>query len=295
MGTLYIVGNGFDLHFNLKTKTEHFIEHLKKQSIYNENSNALDVFNCYEIDWCDYEQSLNDINLDEIEYQNEIHPDYLSDRESDRDGGIFNMQMYVGSLSDAVNSALEQMVIVANDELKELSLHQSQKELFKNGDAILSFNYTSTIESLFSIPDNVPVFHIHGYYEQGSPLIFGYKSDEKNYTDDWASIGEEDLDYYISQQREIVYTFYESWRKELQTESLKVFLGKCYGIDRIVVLGHSMGAVDSDYMELIEKCLNPISWEISWYKKYDKDRVRSQGYSFQNKIIFAPIEELLKK
>ncbi len=28
MGTLYIVGNGFDLHFKLKTKTEHFIEYL---------------------------------------------------------------------------------------------------------------------------------------------------------------------------------------------------------------------------------------------------------------------------
>ncbi len=40
MRTLYIVGNGFDLHFKLKTKTEHFIEHLKEQSIYNEISNA---------------------------------------------------------------------------------------------------------------------------------------------------------------------------------------------------------------------------------------------------------------
>ena len=38
-----------------------------------------------------YEQSLNDIDLDEIEFRNEIQPDYLSDRESDRDGGIVNM------------------------------------------------------------------------------------------------------------------------------------------------------------------------------------------------------------
>lgn len=294
MGTLYIVGNGFDLHFKLKTKTEHFIEHLKMQSIYNEIDNAFDILtDCYGIDWCDYEQSLNDIDLDEIEFQNEIQPDYLSDHESDRDGGILNMQMYVDSISDAINSALEQMVIVANDELRNLSLCYPPKELFKKGDAILTFNYTSTIECLFSIPDNVPIFHIHGCYEQGTPLIFGYRSNESSYTDAWASIDEENGDYYIAQQREAVYTFYKSWRKKLQTDNLKAFLSRCYGIDRIVVLGHSMSAVDSEYMELVEKCFSPIIWEISYYDEGDIERIQLQGYSFQNKIRFGKMEELL--
>jgi len=295
MGTLFIVGNGLDLHFKLKTKTEHFIEHLKEQSIYNEIESAFDVLmNCYGLDWCDYEQSLNDIDLNEIEFQNEIQPDYLSDHESDRDGGIFNMQMYVNSISNAIDSALEQMVIVANDELRELSLHYHPKELFKSGDAILSFNYTSTIEYLFSIPDNVPIFHIHGCYEQRRPLIFGYRRNENSYTDNWASIEEEHWDHYIEQQREAVYEFYEGWRKKLQISDLKDFLNRCYGIDRIVVLGHSMSAVDSEYMELVEKCLNPIIWEISYYDKCDIERIQSQGYSFQNKIRFEQIEVLLE-
>ena len=293
MGTLYIVGNGFDLHFKLKTRTDHFIEYLKEQSIYNEIGNAVDVLNCYGIDWCDYEQSLNDIDLDEIELQNEIQPDYLSDHESDRDGGILNMQMYVNSLSYAINSALEQMVFAANDEIRELSLRCPPKKLFKNGDAILTFNYTSTIEYLFFIPDNVPVFHIHGCYEQGSPLIFGYRSNKNSYTDAWASIDEENWDYYIAQQREAVYMFYESWRKKLQIDNLQVFLARCYGIDRIVVLGHSMSAVDFEYMEQVEKNLRPVSWEISYYNKKDIERICLQDYSFQNKIRFARMEELL--
>lgn len=293
MGTLYIVGNGFDLHFKFKTRTSHFIEYLKEQSIYNEIGNAADVLNCYGIDWCDYEQSLNDIDLDEIELQNEIQPDYLSDHESDRDGGILNMQMYVNSLSYAINSALEQMVFAANDEIRELSLHYPPKKLFKSGDAILTFNYTSTIEYLFFIPDNVPVFHIHGCYEQGNPLIFGYRSNKNSYTDAWASIDEENWDYYIAQQREAVYMFYESWKKKLQIDNLQVFLARCYGIDRIVVLGHSMSAVDFEYMEQVEKNLRPVSWEISYYDKKDIERICLQGYSFQNKIRFARIEELL--
>lgn len=294
MGTLYIVGNGLDLHFNLKTKTEHFIEHLRSQSVYNELDNALDVLNCYGIDWCDYEQSLNNIDLDELELQNEIQPDYLSDHESDRDGGILNMQMYVDSLSNAINSALEEMVNVANNEIINRSLSTPKKELFKSGDAILTFNYTSTIEYLFSIPDNVPIFHIHGYYEQRSPLIFGYRNDNNSHANTWASMDEEVWDYYITKQRETVYAFYESWRKKLQLENLNIFLSGCYEIDKIVVLGHSMSAVDSEYMEQIDKALCPISWEISYYNESDIQRIQLQDYSFQNKIKFAKLEKLLE-
>lgn len=295
MRTLYIIGNGFDLSFNLKTKTEHFSEHLRAQSVYNEVGNALDVLNCYGVDWHEYEQSLNDIDLDEIEFQNEIQPDYLSDRESDRDGGILNMQMYVDSLSDAINSALEQMVIVANNDARKLSMLSCKRKLFKSGDAILSFNYTSTIEYLFSVPDDVPIFHIHGCYEHGTRLIFGYRSNESSYADAWPSIDEENWDYYVAQQRETVYAFYDSWRKPLQIDNLKAFLSKCYGIDKVVVLGHSMSPVDAEYMEQVEKSLRPISWEISYHNKDSISEIQSQGYSFGNKIRFALMNELMEK
>ena len=79
MKTLYIIGNGFDLHFGLKTKTDHFIEYLKNQPVYNEADNAFNVFYSYGVNWYEYEQSLNNIDLDEIEFENEIQPDYLSD------------------------------------------------------------------------------------------------------------------------------------------------------------------------------------------------------------------------
>ena len=251
------------------------------------------MLNCYGIDWCEYEQSLNDIDLDEIEFQNEIQPDYLSDRESDRDGGILNMQMYVNSLSKAINSALEQMVDVANNDARELSLRLPKKHLLKNGDAILSFNYTSTIEYLFFIPADVPVLHIHGCYEYGDPLIFGYRNNNNSFTNAWTSIDEESWDFYIAQQRETVYRFYDSWRKNLQINELRLFLSGCSCIDRIVVLSHSMSAVDFEYMEEVEKAFCPFCWEISYYNENDIKRVQSQPYSFHNKIRFKPMINLL--
>lgn len=284
MGTLYIIGNGFDLHFNLKTRPENFIEYLKKQPVYNEVSNALDVLECYGVDWNEYEQSLNDINLDELEFQNEIQPDYLSDRESDRDGGIVNMQMYVDGLSDAIKSALEQMVNDANNDAFELSNSNTKKQLFRVGDAILTFNYTSTIEYLFDVPYAVPILHIHGCYEHNSELIFGYRSNQNSYTETWTDIDEDHWDYYVAQQKEIVYSFYDGWRKQLQISKLRAFLSECNGIDSVVVLGHSMSAVDAEYMEEIERTLRPARWEISYYSDFDDVLMNIKQYTFRPKI-----------
>lgn len=295
MKTLYIIGNGFDLHFGLKTKTDHFIEYLKNQPVYNETDNAFNVFNSYGVNWYEYEQSLNNIDLDEIEFQNEIQPDYLSDRESDRDGGILNMQMYVDSLSKTIRAALEQMVISANKDTLALSNCFRTPKLFEVGDAILTFNYTSTIEILFEVPDSVPIFHIHGCYDQGTPLVFGYRSNQNSYGKSWSEMDEDHGDYYVAQQREAVYDFYRSWEKRLEIDKLESFLSMCEKIDRVVVLGHSMSPVDYEYMERVDERINPRIWEISFYNESDIQRIKSQRYSFQQKMIFDKMDMLLNR
>ena len=282
------------MHFGLKTKTEDFAKILRNQCLYNEIYNALDVLNFYGVDWHEYEQSLNDIDLDEIEFQNEIQPNYLSDRESDRDGGICNMQMYVDSLSKAINTALEQMAEYADNEARKLSAMYGKKKLFQSGDAILSFNYTSTVEYLFFVPNQVPISHIHGCYADGNQLIFGYKSNSNSYGPTWPSVDEENWDYYLSEQRQIVYEFYDGWKKQIQIEELNAFLSVCCNIDRVTVLGHSMSVVDAQYMERIEKVLCPKVWKISYYKPEDIDKTKQQNYSFENKMEFATMDDLLE-
>ena len=293
MGTLYIIGNGFDLHFGLKTKTEDFAKNLRNQCLYNEIDDALDILNFYGVDWHEYEQSLNDIDLDEIEFQNEIQPNYLSDRESDRDGGICNMQMYVDGLSEAINTALEQMTAYADYDARKLSAMYGKKTLFQSGDAILTFNYTSTVEYLFFVPDKVPISHIHGCYADGNRLMFGYKSNANSYGPTWPSIDEENWDYYLSEQRQVVYKFYDNWKKQIQVEKLNAFLSDCSNTDRVTVLGHSMSAVDAQYMERIEKALCPKVWKISYYRPEDIEKIKQQSYSFESKMVFATMEELI--
>lgn len=255
MGTLFVIGNGFDLHFGLKTTTADFEEFLSRQSIEGEMDDALEVLNAYGVDWSEYEQSLADMNLNAIEMENLEFPDYMSDRESDRDGVIYQIQEYLNSINNAISSALAEMVDTANEDLEDEDISASRPRLFQDGDAVVSFNYTSTVEVLFDIPYDFPILHIHGYHANNEQLIFGYGEIKGNYHRRLEP--DEDTDFYENQQRQAIYEFYAGWQKKAKLKKLKRFLGNCQGIDQVVVLGHSMGEVDAKYMEVIEKTIRP--------------------------------------
>lgn len=284
MGTLYIIGNGFDLHWKLDTTTDDFMEFLQEQRIEGEIDNAFDVLATYGVDWSEYEQSLADIDLDELEQENLGVPDYMSDRESDRDGVIYNMQEYLDSVRKAVQSALKEMVEAANDDLENVKIPRKIRKMFRSGDAILSFNYTSTIEELFDLPDDIEIFHIHGFYQDDDPLIFGYGKGKGSYRA--KLVPDEDGDYYVDRQREAILDFYQALKKDYRINALNHFLRSCRNIDRVVVYGHSMGQVDAQYMERIEQVLAPSSWEISYHGKTNSVRNNVKAYSFYHKTIF---------
>lgn len=285
MSILYIIGNGLDLHHGLRTAPQDFRNILKTKRIYNEWSNAYDILDSYCVNWSEYEESLSDLDLDEIECQNLIMPDYLSDHEYDRDGGITNIQMYLESLNDAIQSSLKDMVKIANIDTERRALLGECYPLFNLEDRVLSFNYTSTLENMFDFARHIPICHIHGFYDTGESLIFGYNQSKGNYGNKLNSTFE-DGDYYVDQQRELIYNFYQSWQKSIQIKCLNDFLSCCAGIDEVVVYGHAMGKVDAVYMEQIERVLNPRRWRISYHTDSDSVLFNAQQYPFKSKFNF---------
>lgn len=249
--TLYILGNGFDRFHGLDTSPDAFLEILKNEDIYNETETAEIVFKRYNVLWGDYESCLADIDLERIADDQMIVPDYLSDHEYDRDSGIFNMEQYTESLRDAVQNSLKIMVDNANNELEVKT--PLLYDFVKGDDAVLSFNYTSTLERLYDIPSGVPICHIHGFRENGEPLLLGFRNGitEDGYYNSvfdretiqkvqkrieeiqnndmmseiekeqellyWYSIYDEvtrDRDYYKDAQYEVVFGFYQSLKKK---------------------------------------------------------------------------------
>lgn len=283
---LYIIGNGFDCMYGLPTKVSDFERHLSEKQVYNEIDDANEILNIYEVDWCEFEEGLSNINTEEIYSRNVQYPDYLSDHESDRDGGILNMQMYTDSLEESVREALDDMIQEAESELDEKVC--ITKSLFNEGDQIVSFNYTSTIERLYDLPDGTNIIHIHG--NSGGDKIFGYKEQLKQPS---VMLSSEE-DYYVDKQKEVVNSMYKRLQKNYKYKELKDFLEKnCQEVDDVVVIGHSMANVDSEYMEMIESVVKPKKWYISQYNQEPSENSLSE-YSFVDKICPFDSKNVLK-
>ena len=326
---LYIIGNGFDIYHGLNTSVMDFIKILSKTEIYNTKANALEVFEEYCVDWNEYEDSLSKMDLGRLDENNVSQPDYSSEYEYDRDSVVWKMESYLDSLSKSLMDSLAKMINDANNDLNGMC-RKMRKFLFE-GDAVLSFNYTSTIEKLYDFSENIRILHIHGYYEENEELIFGYKEGDKHvyykehyfnsselkelenkieelnnnkevsetervsrlqyYYDSIAYLTDYKL-FYVDMQREAIIRFYLRWAKEIQLEKLKKFLTECDNISTICVMGHSMANVDRDYMELIEGRLHPQKWYISQYQgKPTRDML--SNYSFKDKVVFYELDDFI--
>ncbi len=288
--TLFIIGNGFDIYHGLPTRTCDFCDILSSKNVDGYVENALEIFMNYGVDWGEFENSLSMLDLDEVEEQNLTMPDYMSDHESDRDGTIFNLKSCLSDLNSVIEESLSEIVEEANRQLfdKEAKI----ENVFKKNDAILSFNYTSTLEELYGIK-GIPIMHIHGYFKENDNLLFGYREGKtaQEYRKCHFDPLDDSRDYYVDSQREEIAWFYEYWRKNIQLDELKKFLHNINNIDQICVMGHSMSYVDGEYMELIEEILSPSRWYISQHNgSPSKEKLAS--YSFANKVIFYSLSGL---
>ena len=329
---IFIIGNGFDLNFKLPTSTDNYKECLESFTIEGRSNclNASDFFSTYiENYWSNTEQLLANLDLISLSEDNIVPPDYLSDHESDRDGGIVLMEQ----LSDDVISARDEALalMVSKADLTHIDTSTINEKAFDDA-LIINFNYTTTLERLYTL-NKSSILHIHGCLEDGDYLIFGFKEDESyNPEEDFVtnavlnnrlneeikeiesnrllSKAEKDEqietlrynyesefnDYYINEQEITLANLYNLNKKEFQFDKLESFLnghiGKNSKIEEVVVLGHSLNDVDSEYFELIERRVKPRCWTISQYKKHPC-LAELKKYSFSNKKQFCSIDEIL--
>lgn len=330
MGKLFIIGNGFDLFFDLPTRTTDFVNQLEQIRFENFES-AKEAYLYYGVDWSMFEEILANIDLETIGEEIVEWPDYMSDYEHDRDSVIWKVEDYTAKLLEVREEALINMIKIAEDKIETLSTIFCPNFFDSNVDEIISFNYTSTIESLFDY--SKPVFHIHGYYKNKDDLILGFGKESEDFykfksklnsemvlfkekeinkieQDKMLSIAEKEErirnieyyyeeggwnDYYIDMQYKSLVDFYIANKKEKQTNKLKDYLKDLKHIDEVVVLGQGMGNVDREYFELVEQYIRPLKWTISVKDKegIEEKKKCCKNYSFANKIDVKPMGEIL--
>jgi hypothetical protein len=191
----------------------------------------------------------------------------------DFSGDDFPTQQMYG-LEDAVDNFSIEIVqdITSNftEWIKSISLESSVQQMtFPATAQFISFNYTSTLQQLYKIPEE-NVYHIHGSIGQPSLLIFGH-------TEAVTHANAEEDSYYteaINNGRKVL----EALKKPVDyiiRDKLNPLLKNSEDISVITVIGHSLNKIDIPYFSSI-LCQHPDArWQCYSYSQCEEISHRS--------------------
>lgn len=290
--TLYIIGNGFDLHHGLNTSYQSFAFYLQDHhvDIYDllteyfglpdiDRANQDDHRNPY---WSMFEKSLADIDYEQVLDDNS---NYLADPASDdfRDGDWHALQIEMEGISEMLTNelfaAFKSFIIAVHFPPLSAGIRLN----IDASATFLNFNYTDTLEVYYAVPDE-NILYIHGKAKTADTvLVLGhgvepdsFKKEEpkppENATEDeiewWRQEMAENYDLpYEMGRDEILGYYYGSFKqtKKIIEDNTAFFEGLA-GTEKVIVLGHSLGEVDHPYLRKVLASINDCS--VPWYVSY---------------------------
>lgn len=290
MSSLYIIGNGFDLFHGLKTSYSDFHEYLNVNGInFGDTAEFFDFTVGENGLWRDFENDLGSFDSDSyFDYHNEIDVT----REDFRPSEVYGLEDELTNESEYLVSSIQEAF---TGWVGTITIDAERRiNTFTSSDVFLSFNYTSTLQTVYSI-DNAQVCHIHGATSEHSELVFGHGVEiaevpELDENGDSLRTMFSDAEGNAG----IPLAMLQKPVHETISQHEEFFL-RLKGIQRIFVLGHSLSDVDLPYFELIHKNSPYASWGVSFYDVDEQDRLREQlakiGIAAEQ-IEFISIEDL---
>ena len=311
--TLYIIGNGFDLHHGLKSQYIHFYKYLQENnvSLLQQMSNYYDTRGKSQL-WQNFEKELSKFNSSSLEENFvEFLPDYTDDNFRDRDR--YALEFYIedklGKLHSEMQSVFENWI----NSIEIPSNISNKKILLKKNAIFLNFNYTNILETVYGIHRN-HILYIHNRINEGKKLIYGHSWEPRAWSKSrkpvmpdglcyeeqcaWEERQADNYDYSIDQGHAAIDDFYSKTYKNCEKliEENSAFFLSLKRVNKIYILGHSVSDIDLDYYKKIIECTNKkkVHWIISDYKG-DSANKRKNLISLgveANKIECVPIAEL---
>ena len=289
---LYIIGNGFDLHHQIKSTYKDFNDWLIRNGYIDVTNKIDEIFGCNDIWWMDFEKSLGDVNLSYYARQKamENQPNFASD--DFRDADWYDAEI-------CIENEMTELISFLKDTFSEWidSLNAPNKlkviPLLKKDSFFINFNYTDTLESLYRVsPHNI--WHPHGYVRDlGAEYIIGHgksrdileKEMEKQEPQPPKNATEEELsdfyqqttDFVIERAKdETIFEFSKLQKPVVEIiESQSNLWGMIHNVQNVYIYGYSFSEIDEPYLNKIIQSVNlqKVQWEISVYSESDKKRV----------------------
>jgi len=263
LNTLYILGNGFDLWHGLPTSYREFYEFDNKPLDEMENYYLFELHN-HEL-WHDFENALGAFDSDNFyDYYNEVN--VSSDHF--RPKHVYGLEDELTEQTDIHVTTIKETFISWVNQI-DVSLAQ-KKMIFPKNSQFITFNYTSTLQSIYEIEDS-RVFHIHGRAETYDDLIFGHG---ENITEppELDEDGESTRDMFSDARSASRYPLY-ALKKPVDDilKNNEEYFNQINNIDKVVIIGHSLNTIDQPYFHRIAKCLPNARWKVCCFTEEDED------------------------
>lgn len=265
MITLYVIGNGFDLHHKLPTSYSYF---------YQENNELLDGLSNYfpnshdETPWHNFEENLEKYDA-EIIFSECNHLDIgdekfkLSMLYGLEDELAEQTKNIVSDLQDAFSEWINSIEIDPDKIVERLNLEPNS--------SYLSFNYTTTLEKIYDIPKD-SILYIHGCAERYDDLIFGHGlniDEDPQFDEDGESLRTPFSDA-ISSSRYPLSALKKPVVDIINKNS--IFFSSLSNLERVLIIGHSISRVDHPYfIKIKENVSNNCKWVVSYYSDEEKE------------------------
>ncbi|MBQ4556174.1 MAG: hypothetical protein IJA60_00820 [Clostridia bacterium] len=274
----YVLGNGFDLHYGIPTKYSNFKAYLMENG-YCEIVDKVDDlferfghFNPEDIkDWSTFEDMLvvfNNLNPDELYDEAFDNAETDDDRAGYWDSPSWNVNYY----NDYIEVLKEQFEIWIN----RMNTAITPDEYFNPlpGDAVLTFNYTPTVETNFDT-SGIQITHIHGTPNQG--IVLGHNDVPNPYL--YRVIEDADSDYRDTTTRNAINEVLTQASQNYYKDSLQILrryrcvFSQIPRFNKVIIMGLSCGMQDKMYVEEIIKYASVI--DVYYYDDDAKENFES--------------------
>ncbi|MFY0631729.1 MAG: bacteriophage abortive infection AbiH family protein [Flavobacteriaceae bacterium] len=290
MNIVYLIGNGFDINLNLKTRYPEFYSEFTKQEFETKGTELLKS----EIkentkDWSDFEKKFGDFTSIFKEDTNEFNKTY-----KDVVISLSNYLLKVEKTFKPKEIDKDKFIDdIINPEKNLLPLDERQIKTFKkkwdkNPITInfITYNYTKTIEKILGKNSNIDlgltrqqkriliadIKHVHGYLNKR--MIIG--------VNDKSQISNE----IFKEQDEVTYNLIKSVSNEISKELvMEDCINKIKGAQLICIFGSSIGSTDLMWWQLIIEKLKTDCLLVIFHRGPDTNPLLpSENAILENKV-----------
>lgn len=266
--TLYIIGNGFDLHHGLKSSYNNFRDYVKCNNflLYEK----IEEYLIFDENWNVLESALADLDAEQLQMDNEEfiipygHDEWKDSMHHDYEFFLNEtLELLSTNLVKTFKEWINSVEIPLKESIEKVDCIKKENSIF------LNFNYTKTLTKIYDIDKN-DILHIHGTCE--NPILGHAFSETLRFNDD------ENKDTRALNGQELIYQYFEKTFKptiKIISEN-KTFFENLKHIKKVYVLGHSIAHVDIEYFKEINKNIsNNVEWLVSYKKEKSKKELEN--------------------